>query len=81
MAFAVGNAAFAAVFIGRKAIFLLWCAFLAAFILPKRLELQEWAADLQAGEVAATIARGLAGGVAQLRERISAARGGEFGGL
>ena len=34
--FAVGNAAFAAFFIGRRVIFLLWLAFVAAFVLPLR---------------------------------------------
>ena len=36
MAFAVGNAAFLAYFVGPKAIFMLWIAFLAAFLLPLR---------------------------------------------
>ena len=36
LAFAVGNAAFLAYFVGPKAIFMLWIAFLAAFLLPLR---------------------------------------------
>ena len=34
--FAIGNALFASVFFGRRAIFVLWLAFLAAFLLPLR---------------------------------------------
>ena len=44
-AFAVGNAAFAMVFIGRRAVLLLWLAFIAAFAAPKRHDLLEWASS------------------------------------
>lgn len=41
-AFAVGNALFAMVFLGRRALMLLWLAFVTAFIAPKRLDMWDW---------------------------------------
>ena len=42
--FAIGNAAFAAFFIGKRAVLLLWLAFMAAFLWPLR--------DANAGDAA-----------------------------
>ena len=43
--FAVGNAAFIMVLLGKRALVMLWLAFIAAFVAPKRRELQDWAQD------------------------------------
>ena len=50
MVFAVGNAAFAAFFLGKSAVFLLWLAFVAAFLVPVRHELVAWASGVTEGE-------------------------------
>ena len=89
VAFAVGNALFAACFIGRKAIFVLWLAFLAAFLKAPMntgelqeyvTGLKEWAADLHIGDALASAKDGIADAVAMVRERIAAARGRGVGG-
>ena len=73
--FVLGNGLFAALFFGRKAIFCLWFAFLAAFALPKRQELTEYIQDLQLQEVLENAREVVMGAAAVIRERLAAARG------
>ncbi len=79
-AFAIGNALFAAVFFGRSTILLLWMAFVAAFVVPKRHQLLEWAADVQVTDLLVSTREALAGTLALLRERLAAMRAPAFGG-
>ena len=65
-------------FIGRKALLLLWLAFIAAFLATqvRSGQFSEWMAGLQLADALATAKEFAGDMLAMLRERVAAARGG-----
>lgn len=73
-AFVVGNAVFASFFIGRKAVLLLWLAFIATFIMRSPLQLDNMESIAAAArEAVSACAEVVKAATAAVRERLSPA--------
>ena len=71
-AFVVGNAVFASFFIGKKAVLLLWVAFIAMFVVRSPLQLDNpEALTMAAREAASACVEALKAATAAVRERLA----------
>ena len=71
LAFAIGNACFASFFIGRRAVALLWFAFVVTFLLPLCDNLQSVLEGMPMGEMLGDLLGALRAGYTMVRERFA----------